>query len=208
MLNVVYEDNHIIVVEKPFNMPTQEDESKDRDLLTEVKDYVKVKYDKPGDVYIGLVHRLDRVAGGLMVFARTSKAASRLSEQIRNREFHKEYVTVVEGQIKSEKSQLVDYLKKDKDTNTVQVVNKNVKDAKEAILKYEMIESKDNLTLISVDLLTGRPHQIRVQFSSRKNPIWGDGKYGSSYKSRKGIALWSRKIEFMHPTKKTKMTKS
>ena len=164
MLNVVYEDNHIIVVEKPFNMPTQEDESKDRDLLTEVKDYVKVKYDKPGDVYIGLVHRLDRVAGGLMVFARTSKAASRLSEQIRNREFHKEYVTVVEGQIKSEKSQLVDYLKKDKDTNTVQVVNKNVKDAKEAILKYEMIESKDNLTLISVDLLTGRPHQIRVQF--------------------------------------------
>ena len=99
MLNVVYEDNHIIVVEKPFNMPTQEDESKDRDLLTEVKDYVKVKYDKPGDVYIGLVHRLDRVAGGLMVFARTSKAASRLSEQIRNREFHKEYVTVVEGQI-------------------------------------------------------------------------------------------------------------
>ena len=124
MLNVVYEDNHIIVVEKPFNMPTQEDESKDRDLLTEVKDYVKVKYDKPGDVYIGLVHRLDRVAGGLMVFARTSKAASRLSEQIRNREFHKEYVTVVEGQIRSEKSQLVDYLKKDKDTNTVQVVNK------------------------------------------------------------------------------------
>ena len=206
MLNVVYEDNHIIVVEKPFNMPTQEDESKDRDLLTEVKDYVKVKYDKPGDVYIGLVHRLDRVAGGLMVFARTSKAASRLSEQIRNREFHKEYVTVVEGQIKSEKSQLVDYLKKDKDTNTVQVVNKNAKDAKEAILKYEMIESKDNLTLLSVDLLTGRPHQIRVQFSSRKNPIWGDGKYGSSYKSRKGIALWSRKIGFMHPTKKTKMT--
>ena len=206
MLNVVYEDNHIIVVEKPFNMPTQEDESKDRDLLTEVKDYVKVKYDKPGEVYIGLVHRLDRVAGGLMVFARTSKAASRLSEQIRNREFHKEYVTVVEGQIRSEKSQLVDYLKKDKDTNTVQVVNKNVKDAKEAILKYERIESKDNLTLLSVDLLTGRPHQIRVQFSSRKNPIWGDGKYGSSYKSRKGIALWSRKIEFMHPTKKTKMT--
>ena len=205
MLNVVYEDNHIIVVEKPFNMPTQEDESKDRDLLTEVKDYVKVKYDKPGDVYIGLVHRLDRVAGGLMVFARTTKAASRLSEQIRNREFHKEYVTVVEGQIKSEKSQLVDYLKKDKDTNTVQVVNKNVKDAKEAILKYEMIESKDNLTLISVDLLTGRPHQIRVQFSSRKNPIWGDGKYGSSYKSRKGIALWSRKIEFMHRKKKTKI---
>ena len=164
MLNVVYEDNHIIVVEKPFNMPTQEDESKDRDLLTEVKDYVKVKYDKPGEVYIGLVHRLDRVAGGLMVFARTSKAASRLSEQIRNREFHKEYVTVVEGQIRSEKSQLVDYLKKDKDTNTVQVVNKNVKDAKEAILKYEMIESKDNRTLHSVDLLTGRRHQIRVQF--------------------------------------------
>lgn len=206
MLNVVYEDNHIIVVEKPFNMPTQEDESKDRDLLTAVKEYVKVKYDKPGDVYIGMVHRLDRVAGGLMVFARTSKAASRLSEQIRDREFYKEYMAVVEGHIKAEKAQLVDYVKKDKDTNTVKVVSKNVKDSKEAILKYEMIESKDRLTLVSVNLLTGRPHQIRVQFSSRENPIWGDGKYGSSYKSRKGIALWSTKLEFMHPTKKTKMT--
>lgn len=206
MLNVIYEDNHIIVVEKPFNMPTQEDESKDKDLLTVVKEYVKVRYDKPGDVYIGMVHRLDRVAGGLMVFARTSKAASRLSEEIRNREFYKEYMTVVEGHIKAEKAQLVDYLKKDKDTNTVTVVGKQVKDSKEAILKYEMIESKDNLTLLSVNLLTGRPHQIRVQFSSRKNPIWGDGKYGSSYKSRKGIALWSKKLEFMHPTKKTKMT--
>jgi len=206
MLNVLYEDNHIIVVEKPFNMPTQEDESKDKDLLTVVKEYVKVKYDKPGDVYIGLVHRLDRVAGGVMVFARTSKAASRLSEQIRNREFYKEYLTVVEGQLKSEKSLLIDYLQKDKDTNTVKVVNKNVKDAKEAKLKYEMIETKDRLTLISVDLLTGRPHQIRVQFSSRNNPIWGDGKYGSNYKSRKGIALWSHKIEFEHPTKKEKMT--
>lgn len=202
MLNVLYEDNHIIVVEKPFNMPTQEDESQDKDLLTVVKEYVKEKYQKPGDVYIGLVHRLDRVAGGVMVFARTSKAASRLSEQIRNRTFYKEYYTVVEGHLKSEKSMLVDYLKKDKNTNTVTVVKKNVSEAKEAKLSYELIEAKDGLNLISVDLHTGRPHQIRVQFSSRKNPIWGDGKYGSNYRSRKGIALWSHKIEFEHPTTK------
>lgn len=205
MLNVLYEDNHIIVVEKPFNMPTQEDESKDPDLLNAVKAYVKEKYDKPGDVFIGLVHRLDRVAGGVMVFARTSKAASRISEQIRNRTFYKEYYTVVEGRLKSEKSLLVDYIVKDKNANTVSVVNKNVPEAKEARLKYEMLEYKDNLTLCSVDLLTGRPHQIRIQFSSRKNPIWGDGKYGSMYRSKKGIALWSRKIEFEHPTKKEQM---
>lgn len=206
MLNVLYEDNHIIVVEKPFNMPTQEDESQDKDLLSEVKQYVKEKYQKPGDVYIGLVHRLDRVAGGVMVFARTSKAASRLSEQIRNRTFHKEYQTVVEGNLKAERSTLIDYLKKDKNSNTVTVVNKNVKDAKEAKLSYELIEAKDGLNLISVDLHTGRPHQIRVQFSSRKNPIWGDGKYGSIYRSRKGIALWSHKIQFEHPTTKKLMT--
>lgn len=205
MLNVLYEDNHIIVVEKPFNIPTQEDESKDKDLLTMVKEYVKVKYDKPGDVFIGLVHRLDRVAGGVMVFARTSKAASRLSEQIRERNFHKEYLTVVEGKLKNERALITDYLFKDKDANTVRIATKNTKDAKEAKLKYEMVEHRDGLSLVSVDLLTGRPHQIRVQFSSRKNPIWGDGKYGSSYRSRKGIALWSHKIEFEHPTKKNKM---
>lgn len=206
MIKVIYEDNHIIVVEKPFNIPTQEDESQDMDMLRMVKEYVRVKYNKPGEAFIGLVHRLDRVAGGLMVFARTSKAASRLSEQIRNRTFDKEYMIVVEGAPKADSTELIDYLLKDNSTNTVSVVNKNKSGAKEAKLRYDLLEHKDYLSLIQVQLLTGRPHQIRVQFSSRKNPIWGDGKYGSSYRSKKGIALWSSKLSFEHPTKKQKMS--
>ncbi len=206
MLNVLYEDNHIIVVEKPFNMPTQEDESKDPDLLNMVKEYVRIKYNKPGEAYIGLVHRLDRVAGGVMVFARTSKAASRLSEQVRNRTFEKEYLTVVEGMLKNDSGELIDFLRKDNNTNTVSVVNKNANGAKEAKLRYDLLESKNGLNLLKVNLLTGRPHQIRVQFSSRQNPIYGDGKYRSSYQSKKGIALWAYRLSFEHPTKKEVMT--
>ena len=205
-MKVIYEDNHIIVVEKPFNVPTQEDESGDMDMLRMVKEYVRVKYNKPGEAYIGLVHRLDRVAGGLMVFARTSKAASRLSEQIRNRTFKKEYTAVVEGNLKSDASGLVDYLVKDNSTNTVTVTKKDHDGAKEARLNYLLLERQDQLNLIRIDLLTGRPHQIRVQFSSRNHPLWGDGKYGSAYKSKKGIALWSSKLVLEHPTKKESMT--
>ena len=206
MIKVIYEDNHIIVVEKPFNIPSQEDESKDMDMLRMVKEYVRVRYNKPGEAYIGMVHRLDRVAGGLMVFARTSKAASRLSEQIRNRTFKKEYMAVVEGHLKSDASSLTDYLVKDSGTNTVTVTKKNAPGAKEAKLDYLMVGKNDNLNLVHVNLHTGRPHQIRVQFSSRNNPIWGDGKYGSSYRSKKGIALWSSKITLEHPVKKEEMT--
>ena len=189
MIKVLYEDNHIIVVEKPFNIPVQEDESGDADLLNMVKEYVRVKYNKPGEAYIGLVHRLDRVAGGVMVFARTSKAASRLSEQVRNRTFEKEYLTIVEGDIRSDSSELVDFLRKDGNTNTVYVVQSAAQGAKEARLRYDLLESKNGLNLLRVDLLTGRPHQVRVQFSSRGNPILGDGKYRSSFQSKKGIAL-------------------
>lgn len=205
MLNVIYEDNHIIVVEKPFNIPVQLDESGDLDLLNMVKEYVRIKYNKPGEAFIGLVHRLDRVAGGVMIFARTSKAASRLSEQIRNRTFKKEYLTVVEGKLKKDSGSLLDYLYKDNNTNTVKVVDKKHKDAKEAKLRYDLIETKENLNLVQVDLQTGRPHQIRIQFASRNNPIFGDGKYLSTYKNKKGIALWSKSITIIHPTKKEEM---
>lgn len=205
MINVIYEDNHIIVVEKPFNIPTQLDDSGDIDMLSMVKEYVRLKYNKKGEAYIGLVHRLDRVAGGVMVFARTSKAASRLSEQIRNRTFKKEYFTVVENIVKKDSDLLVDYIVKDSKNNVVKVVDKSKRDAKEAKLKYELIETKELLSLLRVDLLTGRPHQIRIQFSSRNNPIFGDGKYRSTYKSKKGIALWSYKISFVHPTKQEEM---
>lgn len=206
MIKVVYEDNHVIVVEKPFNIPSQEDDSGDMDMLRMVKEYVRVKYNKPGEAYIGLVHRLDRVAGGLMVFARTSKAASRLSEQVRNRTFKKEYMAVVEGELRSDASSLTDYLLKDSKSNTVYVTKKDVKGTKEAKLDYLLVERHDNLNLIDINLHTGRPHQIRVQFSSRNNPLWGDGKYGSSYRSKKGIALWSCKLSFEHPTRKEEMT--
>ncbi len=205
MINVIYEDNHIIVVEKPFGIPTQEDDSKDQDLLNMVKEYVRIKYNKPGEAYIGLVHRLDRVAGGLMVFARTSKAASRLSEQIRNRTFDKEYLCVVEGNLKTDSATLVDYLNKDNKNNIVRVVNKNAIGAKEAKLWYELLEHNELLKLLRIKLYTGRPHQIRVQLSNIGCPIWGDGKYGSGFQNRKQIALWSYRLSFEHPTKKEKM---
>ena len=206
MLKVIYEDNHIIVVEKPFGVPAQLDESKDEDLLTMVKEYIKLKYNKPGEAYIGLVHRLDRVAGGVMIFARTSKAASRLSEQIRNRTFEKEYFAVVEGKLNKDSETVVDYLCKDNNTNTVRVVDKTYKNSKEAKLYYELIETKERLSLLNIKLYTGRPHQIRVQLSSRGYSIYGDSKYNSSYKNKRAIALWSKKITIIHPTKKEKMT--
>ena len=206
MLKVIYEDNHIIVVEKPFGVPAQLDESKDEDLLTMVKEYIKLKYNKPGEAYIGLVHRLDRVAGGVMIFARTSKAASRLSEQIRNRTFEKEYFAVVEGKPNKDSETVVDYLCKDNNTNTVRVVDKTYKNSKEAKLYYELIETKERLSLLNIKLYTGRPHQIRVQLSSRGYLIYGDSKYNSSYKNKRAIALWSKKITIIHPTKKKKMT--
>lgn len=205
-MNVIYEDNHIIVVEKPFNIPTQADDSGDMDMLRMVKEYVRVKYNKPGEAYIGLVHRLDRVAGGLMIFARTSKAASRLSEQIRNRKFEKEYMVVVEGTPSADSATLTDYLFKDNKNNMVKVVSKQSKDGKEAKLSYDLLEYREGLSLLRVNLHTGRPHQIRVQLSSRNNPIFGDGKYGSKIKNKKGIALWSYRISFEHPTKKEWMT--
>ncbi|MDO4720341.1 MAG: RluA family pseudouridine synthase [Peptostreptococcaceae bacterium] len=201
---VIYEDNHILVALKPFGMPSQEDDSKDPDMLSWVKNYVKEKYQKPGEVYIGLLHRLDRVAGGLMVFARTSKAASRLSEQIRSRSLEKTYQVVIEGIPRNKEGVLEDYLRKDTLKNKVSPVSKNQKDAKFARLSYRTLLTKQKLSLLEIDLETGRAHQIRVQFSSRGNPIFGDAKYGSQ-NPRPVIALWSYRLRFIHPTKKEPM---
>ena len=149
-LNVLYEDNHLIVVVKPCNVPSQQDSSNDLDLLTMVKEYVKEKYHKPGNVYIGLVHRLDRPVRGIMVFARTSKAASRLSEQIRKNEFSKKYLAVVNGIVEKDKDTLVDYLKREDNGNTVVT---NSRDGKESILNYNAIERnyEKNETLVEID---------------------------------------------------------
>lgn len=204
MIDVIYEDNHIIVVIKPQNVPTQEDSSKDKDMLTMVKEYIKEKYNKPGNVYVGLVHRLDRPTGGVMVFAKTSKAASRLSEGIKNNEVSKKYLAIVDGEVKVKRQRLVDYLKKNEKTNVVSVVGSAVSDAKYAELSYEVINSVKNTSLLKVDLVTGRSHQIRAQLSHNGNSIYNDFKYGS--KTKGNLMLWAYELVLIHPTTKQKMT--
>ena len=193
-VNVIYEDNHLLVVEKPINVPVQEDNSKDKDMLTILKEYLKLKYNKPGNVYLGLVHRLDRPVGGVMVFAKTSKCASRLSDQIRLNKFNKIYNAVVEGTVKKEEK-LTDYLLKDTKNNIVRVD----KNGKESVLYYRKIKTIDNLNLIEIKLETGRSHQIRVQMSHNGNPLFGDQKYNKNSKVGEQLALFAKKLEFYHP---------
>ena len=162
MINIIYEDNHLLVVEKPINVPVQADKSGDDDLLNILKKYIKDKYNKPGDVYLGLVHRLDRPVGGVMVFAKTSKAASRLSKQIQKGEMKKIYMAVTQGKV-SESGTFIDKLKKDEKNNITRVSE----DGKEAELSYNLIGFINNLSLVRINLKTGRSHQIRVQFASK-----------------------------------------
>ncbi|MDO4197579.1 MAG: RluA family pseudouridine synthase [Erysipelotrichaceae bacterium] len=201
-MNIIYEDNHLLVVEKPVNVPMQEDSSKDKDLLTMAKEYIKEKYHKPGDVYLGLVHRLDRPVGGVCVFARTSKAASRLSKQVSDHSLKKTYLAVVEDNNLEDSGHFEDYLLKDTKTNTVKVDPKG----KLAVLDYEVLKRKDNLALVKVNLKTGRSHQIRVQFSSRNHPLWGDQRYNRNAIKGQQIALHAYMLEFEHPTTKEKMS--
>lgn len=199
---ILYEDNHLLVVVKPVNIPSQADDSGDPDLLTLLKEDLKARYQKPGNVYLGLVHRLDRPVGGVMVFAKTSKAASRLSEQIRTREFKKNYLAVIHGSPECLNGRLRHYLRKDQSNNTVKAFNEPQPEAKEAILEYEIIARRDNLGLGKIHLTTGRSHQIRVQFAAISHPLYGDQKYGADI-SRPGqqIALWSAELTFKHPTR-------
>lgn len=202
-INIIYEDNHLLVVEKPINIPVCEDESKDLDLLNILKQYIKEKYNKPGNVYLGLIHRLDRPVGGIMVFAKTSKAASRLSNQVRENKLNKTYYAVIENKLKP-KDTLKDYLIKDKKTNTTKTTTSNL--GKESILNYEVIKTKENLNLVKINLITGRSHQIRVQFSSRNNPLFGDQKYNKNAIPNTNIALYAKSLTFEHPTTKEKLT--
>lgn len=206
-LKVIYEDNHIIVVEKTPNIPSQADKTGDVDMITIVKDYIKEKYNKPGNVYLGLVHRLDRPVGGIMVFAKTSKAASRLSNQVREKVFKKKYLAVVDGKIEKTKGTLEDYLYKDERNNISKVVNKDKKNAKSAKLDYEVLKYNEvkNLSLVEINLNTGRHHQIRVQLSNFGHSIFGDQKYGKRGKGKQ-IALWAYELTIEHPITKEKMT--
>lgn len=206
MIKVIYEDNHLLVVEKPVNVLSQGDDTNDKDMVNLLKQYVKEKYNKPGNVYIGLIHRLDRPVGGVMVFAKTSKAASRLSEQVRNKTFKKTYRAVIHGTMSKDKDTLKDYLYKNRKTNMVTVVKKDHNEAKNAELSYETLNKKDGFSFVEVDLKTGRSHQIRVQFASRKHPLFGDQRYGQSVnKVGQQISLWAHKVEIEHPTTKEKM---
>ena len=200
MINIIYEDNHLLVVEKPINVPVQADKSGDEDLLTMLKKYLKEKYNKPGDAYLGLVHRLDRPVGGVMVFAKTSKAASRLSKQVQKHEFKKIYMAVIEGKV-SESGTFKDKLKKDEKTNITRVSE----DGKEAELSYSLIGFINNLSLVRISLKTGRSHQIRVQFASRKIPLYGDQKYNPNA-VKDQIALFASRLEFRHPVTKEVMS--
>lgn len=200
MNKIIYEDNHLLVVQKPRNVLIQGDSTNDIDLLTQLKAYIKDKYNKPGNVYLGLVHRLDRPVGGVMAFAKTSKAASRLSDMVRTHSFQKTYLAVVEGKVPNE-GVFEDYLLKlEKEKKTI--VDKNGKFSK---LEYTLIKYMGGLSLVKINLLTGRSHQIRVQFSSRGYPLWGDQKYNKNAKVGEQIALWAYSLEFLHPVTKDKL---
>ena len=206
-LKVLYEDNHIIVVEKAPNIPSQADKTEDIDMLTIVKNYIKEKYNKPGNVYLGLVHRLDRPVGGVMIFAKTSKAAGRLSEQVREKVFKKKYLAVVDGKFEKKSGILEDYLYKDERKNMSKVVKKEKKNAKLAKLDYEVLTYNEvkNLSLVKVNLHTGRHHQIRVQLANSGHSIFGDQKYGKRGQGKQ-IALWAYELTIKHPITKEEMT--
>lgn len=204
-LTVLYEDNHVIVVLKPQNAPCCEDVTGDLDMLTMIKDYIKVKENKQGNVYVGLVHRLDRVTGGVMVYAKSSKAASRLSEQMRNGDFEKKYLTVVCGSPKEDRAVLTDYMKKNTVNNMVYVCPPTVEGAKKAELEYVKVGENNGLSLLMVTLHTGRTHQIRVQMAHNGTPVYGDMRYGGENAVKGKIALWATSLGFSHPVSKERM---
>ncbi len=199
-LAIVYEDNHIIVLLKPQMVACCPDESGDDNLFDCVKRYIKTAYNKPGNVYLGLVHRLDRPTGGVMVFAKTSKAAARLSEQMKGGDFEKRYLCVLCGAPSNKKATLENYLRKNAVNNTVYVCTPTEEGAKFASLGYEIKQEKDGLALAEVNLHTGRTHQIRVQMAAINCPLYGDMRYGGDKAIKGKLALWAYSLRFNHPT--------
>ena len=203
-LDILYEDNHVIVAVKPPNLLSQADRSGDGDLLSALKEYIREKYRKPGEVYLGLVHRLDRPVGGLMVFARTSKAAARLSAQLQRHDVGREYLCVCEGEV-PEPLHLTDWLLKDRQQNHVSAVPEGTPGAQKAILHCTPLQVRDGLSLCAIRLETGRSHQIRVQMAHAGHPLWGDLRYGHGVPGRQ-IALWGYRLTFDHPVRQERMT--
>ncbi|MBR2360482.1 MAG: RluA family pseudouridine synthase [Bacteroidaceae bacterium] len=202
-MTVLYEDNHIIVVNKAASEIVQGDKTGDVPLSETVKAYLKEKYQKPGNVFVGVTHRLDRPVSGLVVFAKTSKALSRLNDMFRVGDVHKVYWAIVKNEPKQSEGELVHWLVRNEKQNKSYAYDREVKDAKKAILKYRMIGKSDNYTLLEVELMTGRHHQIRCQLAKMGCPIKGDLKYGSPRSNPDGsICLHARRISFVHPVSK------
>lgn len=205
-LQVLFEDNHIIIVNKRSGDITQGDKTGDTPLSDIVKAYIKEKYNKSGNVFLGVVHRLDRPTSGVIIFARTSKALERLNKMLRDKKIDKTYWAVVKNHPKNEKDTLINYLKKNPKNNKSSISNKEILGSKRAILHYQVIKKLDNYALLEIDLETGRHHQIRTQLSGIGFPIKGDLKYGFNRSNKDGsIHLHARKIEFTHPVSKEKI---
>ncbi|HBG02748.1 MAG TPA: RNA pseudouridine synthase [Firmicutes bacterium] len=204
---ILYEDNHLLVVVKPPDLLSQGDRTGDRDLLTIMKEYIRQTYQKPGNVYLGLVHRLDRPVGGVMVFGKTSKGAARLSKQIRDGGFQRRYLAVVEGYLEPISGSLRGYLIKDGKKNLVRVARADERGAQEAVLDYRVVDMNQSRSLVRIWLGTGRSHQIRVQMAAIGHPLYGDRRYGARTNQRHQgqIALWAECISFTHPTTKEQL---
>ena len=204
-LKILHEDNHIIVVLKPQGIPSCGDESGDENMLDAVKEYIRTAYGKPGNVYVGLVHRLDRPTGGVMVFAKTSKAAARLSEQMRSGDFEKKYLAVLSAVPKEPQGKLVNYLKKNAVNNMVYLCPPTTEGAKMASLEYRVAEEKGGCALAEIKLHTGRSHQIRVQMAGIGCPVFGDMRYGGERAKKGNLALWAYSLTFTHPVTKERL---
>lgn len=209
-LQVIYEDNHLIAVNKPAGILVQGDETEDTPLVDYVKDYIKFRYQKPGDVFLGVVHRLDRPVSGAVIFARTSKALTRMNELFKERKVDKRYWAITENRPYPEFGHLTHYILKDQERNVSKALDQmsnRSKDAKKSELDYEMIGNLEAKYLLLVKPITGRPHQIRVQLSKIGCPIVGDVKYGHSQGNKDGsIYLHCRSMSFMHPVKQEPIT--
>lgn len=206
-IEILFEDNHIIIVNKKTGDLVQGDKTGDAPLSDILKTYIKDKYNKPGNVYLGVVHRLDRPTTGIVIFAKTSKALERLNEMLRKKEINKTYWAVVKNKPSKNADTLVNFLKKNPKNNKATVYNKEAAETKKAILHYKLIKTLDNYHLLEIDLETGRHHQIRAQLSNINCPIKGDLKYGFDRSNKDaGIHLHARKINFIHPVSKETIT--
>lgn len=206
LLDILYEDNHCIAVNKPCGWPSTHFDGEEETIDRLVKSYIKEKYNKPGNVFLGVVHRIDKPVSGVLLFAKTSKAAARLSEQFRDNVIDKIYWAMVEGEVKQTFGTLEDWLRKDRATGVVEITAPEDKDSKQAILNFQNLFFHGNLTWLEIRPQTGRTHQIRVQLSHHGHPVHGDGKYGSPYRFGPGIGLHARSLTFLHPTKHDPIT--